>query len=71
MSKLEKQIEVLVQYGLYNICYRNAGWAVMFYEPEKDLHCNYKEGLVVYAYYSTLAEAVQAEGERLIQKGIL
>jgi hypothetical protein len=48
---------------IYNICYRNAGVGFMFYEEPRSTR--WEDGLVVYAYYPTLEEAVDAEFLRL------
>lgn len=64
--------------ALYAINYRKAGWGISWWEEARspvsskemedwrtsDLK-RWKEGLVVYAYYPTIVEAVDAEIKRL------
>ncbi len=51
---------------IYNICHRNAGWAVQWHEEKRQgLSENWKDGLVIYRYYPSLKEAIKAETERL------
>ena len=51
---------------IYNICHRNAGWAIQWHEEKKQGDSdNWKDGLVIYRYYNTLAEMVKGEFVRL------
>ena len=51
---------------IYNICHRNAGWAIQWHEEKKQGNSdNWKDGLVIYRYYNTLEEMVKGEFVRL------
>jgi len=51
---------------LYAILFRNGGVALQFYEaPAAKLTKDWADKLVVHRFYPTLAEAVDAEMERL------
>lgn len=65
MEKLIEKLRLVAQennHALYNICLRNAGWAIMWYRRHEgdDFQFN-KQKLVVYRYYPTLEEAIQQE----------
>lgn len=49
---------------LYNICFRNAGVGFQWYEENTE-NKTWKDGLVVHAYYPSLAEAMEGEFIRL------
>jgi len=53
---------------LYNICHRNAGWAIQWHEAARcsSASDDWREGLVIYQYYPTLFEAVLAELARIL-----
>lgn len=58
---------------IYNICHRNAGWAIQWHEEKKQGDSdNWKDGLVIYRYYETLEAMVKGEflrrGESLTQR---
>ena len=51
---------------IYNICHRNAGWAIQWHEQKKQGESeNWKDGLVIYRYYETLEAMVKGEFLRL------
>ena len=51
---------------IYNICHRNAGWAIQWHEEKKQgASQNWKDGLIIYRYHPTLIEAIKAEFIRL------
>lgn len=79
---MEKQVDILVSVGglidelistankkgitIYNICFRNAGWAIQWYEAERQgENPEWKTGLVIYRYYSTLEDCVNGEFIRI------
>ena len=69
ISLIEKLEEMANENGaiIYNICHRNAGWGIQWHESYRcsSASDDWRKGLVVYKYYPTLFEAVQAELERL------
>ena len=70
ISAIDKLEEMANEDGvtIYNICHRNAGWGIQWHEPTRspsDKAPDWHKGLVIYRYYPTLFEAVQAELERL------
>jgi len=51
---------------IYNICFRNAGVGIQWYEEKRQgEHNDFKQGLVIYSYHPTFREAVSAEIKRL------
>ena len=51
---------------IYNICHRNAGWAIQWHEKNKQGDSdNWKDGLIIYKYYPSFTEAIEAEIKRL------
>ena len=51
---------------IYNICHRNAGWAIQWHEQKKQGESdNWKDGLVIHRYYETLEAMVKGEFLRL------
>jgi hypothetical protein len=51
---------------IYNICHRNAGWAIQWHETERQGESkNYSDGLVIYKYYPTLEAMCKGEFQRL------
>src|SRR3990167_3331076 len=51
---------------IYNICHRNAGWAIQWHESKKQGESdNWKDGLIIHRYYPKLIEAIQAEFIRI------
>lgn len=64
LSEIEKLDALAQERGItiYNICHRNAGWGVQWLEIEGP---NWKNGLVVYNYYPTIAEMIAVETARL------
>lgn len=51
---------------IYNICHRNAGWAIQWHElPRQGKDEDWHKGLVIYRYYPTLSECVNGEFVRL------
>ena len=68
MDDIEKLESIANEKGatIYNICHRNAGWAVQWYEEKKQGDSdNWKDGLIIYKYYPSFAEAIKAEIKRL------
>ena len=62
--------------GIYQVCFRNAGIGIMFYEPPEGYQpTNYwenkdkwKQYLIVHHYYPTLEEALIEETKRLLNE---
>jgi hypothetical protein len=50
---------------IYNICRRVAGWGIQWYEENRVITNNWKDGLVVYKYYPTFEEMLEAELSRI------
>lgn len=51
---------------IYNICHRNAGWAIQWHEKERQRdNPDWRKGLTIYRYYSTLLEMISGELLRL------
>lgn len=51
---------------IYNICHRNAGWAIQWHELSRQGNSDeWKDGLVIYRYYKSLFEAVREEFSRV------
>jgi hypothetical protein len=74
MSDLEERLDKLQERAhVHDICFRNAGVGILFYEgpdyygddkPERPSDWR-KHFLHVYKYYPTLREAIEAEHKRL------
>lgn len=78
ISKIEKLDALAGEQGatIYNICHRNAGWGVQWYEganeqasgkPGSRVPDHWRRDLVVYTYYPTIAEMIAGETERLLK----
>lgn len=50
---------------IYNVCFRNAGCGIQWYEGSMDLSIDWRKKLVVYAYYANFQAAIDGEFERL------
>lgn len=51
---------------IYNICHRNAGWAIQWHENGKQGESpDFRDGLIIYKYYETLEKMAKGEFERL------
>jgi len=53
---------------IYNIHYCNAGVGIIFYDPTKDTG-NYKDALTVDKYYPTFEDCINAEYDRMVERG--
>lgn len=64
MEEIEKLESLANEHGhtIYNILHRNAGWGIQWATKQG---AEYKDGLVVYFYRPTLAEAVADEIKRI------
>lgn len=55
-----------VEATIYNICHRNAGWAIQWHDRIRQGESDYlKDGLFIDRYYPTLPEAMQGELARV------
>lgn len=69
MDRLIKKLEEIANsqgMTIYNICHRNAGWAVQFHDKKKQKESkDFREGLTIHKYYATFGIAIKEELERL------
>jgi hypothetical protein len=68
LTEIEKLDALGREYGfvIYAVHQANAGWGCQWYEPDvEEYGDNWRQRLVVYGYYPTITEMVEAEKQRL------